>query len=289
MTSLVPEYLSQTELGKARLSKWAVSKTLREAADLDGNRLIDFHEWVFFDTLLHLPLESIEVSFRAMDADASGSLDADEFLQVLQTVTGNKLLTERPRIKSLFGSDGRRKVTLAAFKAWYTQLKREVVLLEFQLMDADGNGRVSAAEFGSSVVAYNSGRYGAALAELRDEDGELTFEDYWAFQRVAEQMERVEEAIRLFLSTASDGSVSRTHFKRAVLAVTNVPLSEAVVETLFVLFNNSSGRLSTARLAAELRNRAAGGALASSPSVFQCVANCFESEIVRRESVKIKD
>jgi Ca2+-binding EF-hand superfamily protein len=285
----VPDYLTQTEHGKARLSKWAVSKTLCEAADLDGNRQIDFHEWVFFDTLLHLPLESIEVTFRAMDADSSGSLDADEFLQVLQTVTGNTMLTQRPRIKSLFGSDGRRKVSLATFKAWYTRLKREVALLEFQLMDADGNGRVSAAEFGSSIVAYNSAHYGAALAELRDEDGEVSFEEYWAYQRVAEQMDRVDEAIRLFLSTARDGSVSRTHFKRAVQAVTDVPLSEVVVETLFVLFNNSSGRLDTSRMTVELRNRAAGGALASSPSVFQCFANCFESEIVRRESVKIKD
>ncbi len=276
-----------------RLRKAAVSKALREAADLDGNRRIDYSEWVFFDTLLRVPLRDIELTFRLIDEDDSGTLDAEELRAALERVSGT---AQAPlRVKALFGASGKKKVTLQEFRAWYERVRREVALLEFQVLDDDGDGRMAAEAFGRAVVGEGGQRFARQLGELRDEDAELAFEDYWAFLRVAEQMKEVDEAVRLFLASGSDGAVSRTRFRRAVLATTGVALSEAVVETLFVLFGTEGGRLSTARLADHLRQRAAGGggggaegagrAGTDKPSLPRCVADCFGSEIVRRESV----
>lgn len=48
----------------------------------DGDGLISFSEYIFFVTLLSIPLWEVEQTFRAIDLDGSGMVDRDEFKEV---------------------------------------------------------------------------------------------------------------------------------------------------------------------------------------------------------------
>ena len=90
-------------------------------------------------------------------------------------------------------------------------------------------------EFGKSIVVHGNEAprvYAKALQELKSEDDELSFDEYWAFVQAAERIDEIRDAIHLFL--AEGETVSRAHFKRAVFAVTGTHLTEPVSLSLFV-------------------------------------------------------
>jgi Ca2+-binding EF-hand superfamily protein len=221
-------------------------------------------------------------------------------LNAVQAVTGSTGIVHQPKIPSLFGKDGKKKVSLSEFKKWFTALKKEVAMLEFQMLDFNDDGKISMQNFGKSIVAYGPHEYvlfvvvvfgfhfvcfvsscTAAIIELKGEDDELSFDDFWSFQQTLERIDEINEAIHMFLVPSGTSTASRAHLKRAVFAVTGTHLSEPVVQTLAVLFN-TNGRLDTQLMVATMHNKVSKGANASKAGLGSCLKNCWETEIVRR-------
>ena len=140
-------------------------------------------------------------------------------------------------------------------------------------------------EFGKSVVGSDAA-FNAALLDLKAEDEDVSFDEYWAFRQVSERFDEVHDAVQLFLS--QNETVSRSHLKRAVAAVTGTNLSDSVIQALSILFNNN-GRINTHHLATILHNQYGLESTAEKPSFTTCLGNCWGSEITRREARTVKD
>jgi Ca2+-binding EF-hand superfamily protein len=148
-----PEFVLADPKTSERLKRAAKRNSL-SMADLNGNSRIDFAEFLFFQLLAGLSLKEIELAFKVIDTDGSNSLDADEFLAMLQTATHSTGISHQPKIVALFGRDGKRKASLAEFKKWFTSLKKEVALLEFQLLDVNDDGKGVKAGCGSFLFFF---------------------------------------------------------------------------------------------------------------------------------------
>ena len=80
-------------------------------ADQSGDNLISFSEFVLLHSLLTSPLSKYQVAFRVFDRDKSGSIDRDEFVQVVKALAVDKHGTRHdysndPFINDLFGPSG---------------------------------------------------------------------------------------------------------------------------------------------------------------------------------------
>jgi Ca2+-binding EF-hand superfamily protein len=151
--------------------------------DVEGDGLISFEEFIFFVTLLAIPRGEIVAAFRMFDADASGSLDKDEFRAMMRVLrahsrhgaaAGGKTRTgfgngasdsaasEGERLDDaacsafFFGRDGRGKLTLPKFESFMSDLHSAMVSLEFAHYDPRRTGAMAPSDFGLSLVACAS-------------------------------------------------------------------------------------------------------------------------------------
>lgn len=290
---LAPEYLFE-EAKKRFLGGQGkgVSKVLREAVDLDGNGKVDLGEFIFFETLVRVPLHDIELTFRLFDLDNSGRLSQGEFLQVMDVVKGKYGL--RPAgvtfaLPSLFGKNGKKEVSFEEFRKWALALKREVARIEFDLLDADADGKISLRDFARFVMAYSGTEFGAALNDLAESNAFVSFEDFWGFQSgILENLSSIDDAIRLFV--AKQEAISRPQFQRVVAAVSGgPPPPPQIVDVLFALFPSSSGtRLDRHAFvkAATLRSGRGVSSSSSSSSYWSCFGKCWQDELVTRTDSK---
>jgi Ca2+-binding EF-hand superfamily protein len=261
------------------------SPILRDAGDLNGNKKIDYAEFSFFQTLLGVPEREIEICFRLFDVDDSGSLDEQEFLQVIDVVTKGHAKIQKLELPSLFGR--KKKVTLPEFRAWNAKVKKEVAKIEFDLLDEDNDGKITATQFGRTLTAYGQEEVFAKVrADLADNNERLTFEDFWKWQLAMENVGMIDDAIRLFMVGQAEG-VTRPQFKRAVAVVSKQDaLPDIVFDTVFTVFN-ANGKLSRPKFTKQMLNRVhRGNAEDTSEAISTpaCFVKCFNSEIINREA-----
>ena len=89
------EEKKEAEGGSAlRMAKNALSeqqlRLMFRLADQSGDNLISFSEFVLLNSLLTSPLSKYAVAFRVFDRDKSGSVDREEFIQVVKSLTEDK-------------------------------------------------------------------------------------------------------------------------------------------------------------------------------------------------------
>ena len=87
-------------------------KRLLELADTTSSGLIDFHEFVALDVLLSKPDASIEVAFRLLDNDRSGTISKSELEKLWATLLPGESIP--PEILSLVAHG--REIGLEEFK-----------------------------------------------------------------------------------------------------------------------------------------------------------------------------
>ena len=137
-------------------------------ADQSGDNLISFSEFVLLNSLLTSPLSQYQVAFRVFDRDKSGTIDRDEFIQVVKALTVDKRgtihdYTNDPFINELFGPHSagavagkKRGLTYAQFEdllnrgdvlpTWLSSVKHELREVDDywmrwnQVMNADNSG-----------------------------------------------------------------------------------------------------------------------------------------------------
>ena len=169
---------------KKRSNKGTPSKLAKRVfsmIDADGDGLISFKEFIFFQALLQIPAQAIETAFRMFDSDGSGAIDRAEFLQMMNviesrnplgesakaTVVSTSAATQRrkedeqksgdvevAKFACFFGADGSKLLDLSTFRAFVLALHEGVLEVEFHRMDTGGKGLLTAEELALSITSH---------------------------------------------------------------------------------------------------------------------------------------
>ena len=148
--------------------------------DGDGDGLISFQEYIFFNALLQIPRQSIDTAFRMFDCDGSGSVDRNEFMRMMSVIESHNPLggsaqttavatsaavqrrkqeeksamAETSKFECFFGDDGSKKLELDAFRAFILALHEGVLEVEFHRMHCGGKGLLTAQELSLSITSH---------------------------------------------------------------------------------------------------------------------------------------
>ncbi|GLE11787.1 hypothetical protein PINS_up024453 [Pythium insidiosum] len=107
--------------------------------DADGDGLISYTEYMFFNTLLAIPQRQFELAFKMFDADGNGRLDHREFKRImdlmrLRTPAGRQDRSikedDAPVFKHLFGELATETLSYEDFCAFRSDLKKEIMRIQ---------------------------------------------------------------------------------------------------------------------------------------------------------------
>ncbi|KAJ0400594.1 hypothetical protein P43SY_009512 [Pythium insidiosum] len=136
-------------------------RTFFDMVDADGDGLISYTEYMFFNTLLAIPQRQFELAFKMFDADGNGRLDHREFKRImdlmrLRTPAGRQDRSikedDAPVFKHLFGELATETLSYEDFCAFRSDLKKEIMRIQISSLATPnamdhGDGRITEDEF----------------------------------------------------------------------------------------------------------------------------------------------
>eukprot|EP00042_Codosiga_hollandica_P055153 m.765278 g.765278 ORF g.765278 m.765278 type:complete len:460 (-) comp59059_c1_seq3:1941-3320(-) len=231
--------------------------------DLDEEHvgLISYPEYLFLVTALTIPVHQFEVAFKMFDLDGNGIVDMDEFKVVQKalqrtTPTGRRVhymdtsgvsrddLGHSLMLQTFFGHNGRDKLTFDKFAAFVNQVQQNVLHLEFLRYKTHPDPEVTS-EIGFARMLLHYARldkskrpqyYQRVHTAFDANPVGIPFRDVVAFYELLRRLDDLEQALSLYHFAGVP--VTERDFRRAAKAVNGVELSEHLVHTLFVLFDN---------------------------------------------------
>jgi Ca2+-binding EF-hand superfamily protein len=234
--------------------------------DLDGDGLISYDEYMFFQTLLAIPRRRLALAFSIIDQDGSGSVDRTEFEAIMAVLRRSTQAgqAEYSRLgqgsvgcDALFGDSY--TISLEHFLAFHDSLSEEVLRLQFAASDSDGSGELSAQEFAlflaSKVnVDRSLQRQYIELARAPQVTllkGSISLDDFLAFHDFLHYLDQLEVAAMVL---GTPVGLNKDEFLRAAAAAVGGDegrgsvkpgISPIIVDVLFALFDvDGNGRLS---------------------------------------------
>jgi Ca2+-binding EF-hand superfamily protein len=254
-----------------------VSNFFMKHFDIDGDGLINFHEYLLIVTLLSIPLKDAEIAFAMLDADDSDTIDKEEFEALTAVLkqrsrktagagagrTGLHVDTSEDDtglMLHFFGENGQKKLDLAAFNAFLEGLHAEIDRLEFQHYDPQGTGYMTGRDFAHSMIAsvglHQIHHYLSVVDSMPDslktakvsQDGFQTFATLW---RNVHSL-----AVATDLHYNSMGFFRKADFKRAAKKITGRSLEDAQVDIIFSLFDvENDGSLACSEFVGVIKQR----------------------------------
>jgi len=283
--------------------------------DIDGNGTLDFPEYIFFTTLLSIPMHDVTVAFMMFDTDNSGTLDRDEFKTVMKNLRaenrssssasgvrpGSKMsgsVEDGGLVELFFGKNGKKLLTLKKFEEFLVQLHREMVQLEFAHYDYKNTGYMSHSDFAMSLVASGNvteiRKYLARVKSLPEFPGKGV--SLAEFQQVYNLRPRLHDMHIAMQSYGGADGVKKQDFARAADKIGGVKLTQTQIDILYHMFDlDDSGTLDTAEFVNLIggkyhtKNNTSG---LSTASFFDCCKSCWtnrslmEDQMPSPESVK---
>lgn len=243
-----------------KLSKEVMRSKLFELFDTDGNGLFDFAEYLFFHTMISVDRATATALFHKYDEDGNSSLDAQEFVHLMKDMReqGNKRATGlRTGLKTgvedvneigdgllnyLFGPKRNKKLKKSAFLKFLHDLRSEMDDLEFSHYDTEGEGKITARDFGYALVA------GSKVHELplflskvktlpgREARNRVSRADFIAFCKLAKHGDGSFQTKMQEISD-SGAPISRKRFAKLAKKTMGVKLSREVINIIFHVFD----------------------------------------------------
>jgi len=290
--------------GESTWGMWGKKATKRskffQLFDTNGDGIIDFPEYVFFTTLLSIPQDDVKTAFMMFDLDDSGTLDREEFKEVLanlreKTRVGKTSTGLRPGMKSsgsvedgglvefFFGKNGKKTLTLKKFEDFLSQLHDEMVSLEFSHYDFNNTGLMSYKDFALSLVASGN------VTEIRKYLGRVASlpEDYPGagitlaqFQEVYKLRPRL-HAMHVALQTYGGANgVKKDDFRRAAKKIGGANLTDAQIDILYHVFDlDGDGTLDADEFVNIISSKlpTSTSAADDTSSFFGCCKSCWDN------------
>jgi Ca2+-binding EF-hand superfamily protein len=177
-----------------------------KTADIDGDGLISFDEYMFFIVLLGIPHRYFQVAFRMFDKDSSGSIDFDEFKGVIEVVRAQSpifSLARNPRASQVndnlwftlfFGKDKPKasSISYQRFAQVIASLQKGVRELEFYRLDPQRTGKISLRSFAMTLIGFASHKdvpaYAARADSLASRSETVSLKEFFDFALVIEHV-----------------------------------------------------------------------------------------------------
>ncbi|DAZ97088.1 TPA: hypothetical protein N0F65_001272 [Lagenidium giganteum] len=256
-----------------------------DLVDADGDGLISYAEYMFFNTLLSIPERQFELAFKMFDTDGNGKLDHREFKQImdlmrLRTPAGrqDRSLKEddAPIFKHLFGELSTESLSYEEFCQFRRDLKREIMKIQISFVsvlivvflmqyDLDGNKDLSPWEFGMFLVSHVNqteiDKWVQRVETLRDMPGSISEEEFLNFNAFLDHLDEMKVAIELILQ---EHGLNKEQFQRATCAALRGQKKQTVtplqIDILFALFDtDGDGHLSPKEFIEVMQKRKDGG------------------------------
>ncbi|KAI8810161.1 hypothetical protein BJ742DRAFT_802349 [Cladochytrium replicatum] len=269
--SLIPY---REHLQGSRTKRVASAEQFFSLADMDGDGLISYSEYLIFLTLLGTPEYQWKVSFKLFDVNGDGLISKEEFERIMATNTQSLGIggREGPRehkykpgetglFRLFFGADGKQTITQEQFTDFMHRLQLEVLKLEFYQYGVDDKETISLRDFGFAVISYaredEVPTYVRAISTYADEGERISFAQFYDFDRMVHtRLKDIEMAYRIYKSTTRHPGFNRADFARIVRAVTKVELTPGQVDLLFHMFDTSKdGHLDSEEFYSALKGR----------------------------------
>jgi len=226
--------------------------------------------------LLSIPEGEIHTVFDIMDLDDNGTLQLDEFLQVVNALekragiqsnfvgrTGSQRKNMNGDLGGLvanfFGVDGRKQLDLRAFRDFLHQLYDDIVRLEFAHYDYKHSGTILAVDFANSIAAAAEIRHvDKVLDKVSDmpeslKQRPITLKQFRELATLRRKLPQL--AFALEFCNQVGVSVKKSDFNKLLKKTLAFQLSPAVLDVIFYLFGNEEGHLNGEGLVDALSRR----------------------------------
>ncbi|EPB75807.1 EF hand [Ancylostoma ceylanicum] len=255
---------------------------------LGENGLISFSDYLFLMTLLSKPNafavlaspNDFALAFKIFDINGDGALDKEEFHKVQLLIMSQTTVGQRHRdhitpnssfrVESnsalehyFFGKDGTKTLPASKFLEFQKCLYNDILRMEFERRDElDGvDGLISEYSFGELLLMHAQipeKRQKLMLKRIKKKFKEnargISFEETRAFFQFLYHIEDVDMALHFHRMAGL--SIDAELLKRVARKVTDVELSDHVIDVVITLFDdNMDGKLSNNEMVAVMRRR----------------------------------
>nr|CCA13948.1 calciumbinding atopyrelated autoantigenlike protein putative [Albugo laibachii Nc14] len=254
--------------------------------DADGDGLISYTEFMFFNILLSISPRQVELAFKMFDIDRNGLLSQREFSQVVEllrmrTPSGRQDRsfhpTEGAMFKHFFGQFGTRSLSFQEFRAFQQQLKTEIFRLQISFhqeldvppssYDMDQDNELSPEEFGMFLISHVKQSemdmwVDRVRWKLHDIQGGVSEKDFLSFLLFLDHLEELHIAFQLVMD---QNGVNKEQFQRASRAANRKHARDQILtplqlDILFALFDtNDDGLLDMNEFLMVMAKRKDGG------------------------------
>ena len=206
--SLIP-YNSKDHI--TRLSEIRIPKdSSLLLADLNKDGKIGFDEYLFYLSLLTIPLRSLKSAFNLFDKNNSGGVDEEELQEMLSTFSrqsagfvqriGTKQQIQPfSIIKSLFGDTD--VVKYKDFEHFIKLIKDDLLKIEFDLYNK--NGVINVKDFAYIITNYAHPtvqiELGDRIDNLPTTNYKMNLQDFLSFHDALSNIDEFDYALKLFL------------------------------------------------------------------------------------------
>ncbi|GAM19553.1 hypothetical protein SAMD00019534_027280 [Acytostelium subglobosum LB1] len=227
-----------------------------QIADIDGDGLISFSEFIFFSTLLSIPEKSVEIAFQIMDVNHDNSIDVNEFTKIFKllknqsafasTSTSSKALLSQGWVNYLFGKHGDNSLSVERFKLLLDQVRRDVLQLEFNMYDTTGSGFISQRDFGRLIASYSNfgqrDQYLKAITSLpatvTTQNKGISFDQFVSFNKILNKLDEVGLSIDLYKGI--NQPFTKNEFKYVSKVIASFEPSKEMVDTIYTIFDSDN-------------------------------------------------
>ncbi|ORX36058.1 putative mitochondrial inner membrane protein [Kockovaella imperatae] len=210
--------IAPTEEGFNRIKREQYSILFR-VADISRRGLVSFDDFVVFETLLKRPDADYQLAFQVFDADASGSIDYDEFKAVLSANTaasGIPFDFDCDWMKLYVGKRGGRHVLeYHEFTQLIKGYQGERLRQAFRYFDRDGDGYINPDEFQKIIMEIAGHKLSdSVLARLptlctMNPGHKISYSEVIGFHN---KMDAVERLITRAVRKSKDGRIDVSDF-----------------------------------------------------------------------------
>jgi len=281
----IPLFESDPEDLRRQLDEIEVPSFFKFGSEEDLG-LVSYGRFLIFVTLLSIPSEQLSVAYHMscgrnfkhpeLRADGLKYTNLDFILSRHVKTRDHGYLpghhSKTSLLRHLFGQDLERTMSFEEFQQLHSDLKREVLKLEYYLL-SDREGGMSLVGFAKAVAALTPSEYRSMYEERAEnmrhlevpaeylikrepllgeeydppletlegftaEDCYIALEEYGSWKEALKQVELMEQAIRMYQHR--DGHFTPSGLMRAAKAVANVDLTKAQVWVLFKLFDTNA-------------------------------------------------
>eukprot|EP00834_Sanchytrium_tribonematis_P000440 NODE_8_length_66115_cov_0.981823.p25 type:complete len:280 gc:universal NODE_8_length_66115_cov_0.981823:24027-23188(-) len=178
-------------------------------ADLNKDGKISFDEYVFYLSLLTIPLRSLKSAFNLFDKNNSGGVDDEELQEMLltfsrqsagfsQRIGSKQAVHPTDVIKSLFGDTD--VVKFRDFENFVKSIKSDLLKIEFDLYSK--NGTINLKDFAYIITNYahptKQIELGERIQKLPESNFKMKLDEFLSFNEALSNIDEFNYAIKLF-------------------------------------------------------------------------------------------